>query len=439
MRRRPVLAALALVLAAPALLLAAALLLDRAPPLHERPAAAPASAVQLERGRVLALAGHCAGCHTTPGGVPYAGPRAVDTPFGTAWAGNLTPDPDTGLGRWSAAQFWRALHHGRGADGRRLVPAFPYTEMTRLTREDSDALFAWLGTLPPVRQARPAHDLRWPTGTQPALALWRLLFFEPGSWQPDPARSAAWNRGGYLVNGVAHCAACHGTRNAWGGGSGGRLGAAALGGALLPAGRGYAPALTRPGEAGVAHWPAAEVVALLRDGVAPHGRASGAMAEVVAGSLQHLPEADLQAMAEYLRALPQQADRPPAPLRDPEAAQALARVGAGLYREHCAACHGAQGEGGVLADGPRAGQPAVPALAGNRLVTQEPPVNLVQAIARGGFGAASAGNPRPFGMPPFAHVLSDAEIAAVATHLRLSWGHAAAPLSAPEVARWRSP
>lgn len=403
---------------------------DRAPALEAEGRAQTADAAQVERGRLLALAGNCAGCHTARGGAAYAGGRAIGTPFGTVYAGNLTPEASTGLGAWTAAHFWRALHHGRGFDGRRLVPAFPYTETTRITREDSDALFAWLRTLPAVVQANKPHALRWPYGTQTALSVWRLMFFKAAVWQPDSTRSSEWNRGAYLVNGPGHCVACHGGRNALG-----ATADAGFGGGLIPTRNWYAPAFTRADEASVADWPIDEIVALLRDGSAPRGQAIGPMAEVVSRSTQHLPPADLRAMAVYLKSLPVQAAVAGAghPAADPSRKER----GAALYREHCAGCHGREGEGGVLADGPQAGRRVVPALAGNRMVVMEPPANLVRAIAGGGFGPATAANPRPFGMPPFAHVLTDTQMADVASHLRSSWGASAAPLSAFDVARWR--
>ena len=401
---------------------------DAAPAADTTPAFAPTAAL-LERGRVLALAGNCAGCHTARGGAPYAGGRRIDTPFGAVFAGNLTPDPDTGLGRWGPGDFWRALHHGRGVDGRRLVPVFPYTETTRITREDSDALWAWLRTVPAVVQANRAHELRWPYGTQTALAAWRVLFFRPGVWQDDSKQTADWNRGAYLVNGAGHCAACHGGRNALGASA-----SAGFGGGLIPSRNWYAPALNRADEASVAHWPLNDIVAFLRDGTSPGGQAIGPMAEVVLRSTQHLPPADLQAMAVYLKSLPTDTrPTPTAKLTDPANLARAMDAGQALYRDHCAACHGAQGEGGVLADGRR----VIPPLAGNRTVTQEPPANLVRAIAVGGFGVPTAGNPRPFSMPPFAQVLTEAQIADLATYLRRSWGAQAGSVSATEVARWR--
>ncbi len=427
------------------LIVLAPTLFDAVVPLPDEPGldgstSTPPSAELLARGRVLALAGNCAGCHTAPAGQPYAGGLAIDTPFGTVYGSNLTPDQDTGLGRWTPGQFWRALHHGQGADGRRLVPAFPYTETTLITRADSDALFAWLRTLPAVAQANRPQELMWPFGSQTALAAWRLLFFRASEFQPDARQTAEWNRGAYLVNGAAHCVACHGGRN-W-------LGAtrdAGFGGGLMTAGVSqassawYAPGFNRADEASVADWPIDDIVALLQDGAAPRGRANGPMAEVVRRSTQHLPPADLRAMAVYLQSLPSRAaeppDKPAAPPDDPRRTQ-----GAQLYADHCASCHGDNGEGGQLHQSQGelpAGRLVIPALAGNRLVTMQPPANLVRAIALGGFGAATAADPRPFGMPPYAHVLSDEQIGAIATWLRSSWGAQATPVSSADVARWR--
>lgn len=410
-----------------AVLLALPLWLDGEQPLRD--AAAPSPTPELiARGRGLALAGNCAACHTARGGAPFAGGRAISTPFGTVYAGNLTPDADTGLGRWTAAHFWRALHHGQGFDGRRLVPAFPYTEFTRITRADSDALWAYLRTVPAVQQANRAHELRWPYGTPLALAGWRLAFFRAGEFQPDPARSADWNRGAYLVGGPGHCVACHGGRNALG-----ATADAGFGGGLMPTRDWYAPAFTRASEASVAAWPEADIVALLKTGAAPRGRTIGPMAEVVMRSTQHWPEADLRAVAVYLKSLPQQPSPATEPLREPALVAQRVEQGAALYRDHCAACHGDTGEGGKLPDGTW----AAPPLAGNRLVTQEPAVNLVRAIALGGFGAVTQAWPRPFGMPPFAHVLGDEQLAAVATFLRRSWGAQASPVEPLDAARWR--
>ncbi|WP_144007108.1 c-type cytochrome, partial [Pelomonas sp. KK5] len=177
----------------------------------------PATPAVVERGAYLARAGNCAGCHSVPGGAPFAGGRRIETPFGSVVSSNLTPDPATGLGAWSAGEFWRALHHGRSRDGHLLYPAFPYPSFTRVSREDSDALYAFLKTVPPAARANEAHELRFPYSTQAALAVWRALFFRAGELEPDARQGASWNRGRYLVQGLGHCSACHAGRNALGG------------------------------------------------------------------------------------------------------------------------------------------------------------------------------------------------------------------------------
>ncbi len=376
-----------------------------------------------ERGAYLARAGNCMACHTARGGLPYAGGRGIHTPFGAVFSSNLTPDPQTGIGRWSAGDFWRALHHGQSRDGRLLYPAFPYTSYTEVTRADSDALHAFLMQLPPVQQPATAHTLRWPFNTQAALALWRSLYFSPASYQADTQQSAEWNRGAYLVRGLGHCSACHSARNA--------LGASStpldLAGGLIPMQNWYAPSLTSALEAGVADWSQADIVALLKTGVSARGSATGPMAEVVLHSTQHLSTADLGAMAVFLKALPPTAAVPTAGAASgPSTSRA---AGAKLYETHCAQCHGGQGQG---VPG------AYPPLAGNRAVTMPQTVNLVQIVLNGGYAPATAGNPRPFGMPPFVLELGDSDIAEVLTHIRQSWGNQASAVTTLEVNRMRA-
>lgn len=400
------------------------------------PVAAPVGAATADlraRGAYLARVGNCMGCHTARGGAPYAGGRAIETPFGTLYGPNLTPDAQTGLGRWTADDFWRALHHGRARDGRLLYPAFPYPDYTQVTRADADAIYAYLQSLPPVAQPNRAHALRFPYDTQLALAAWRVLFFTPGRGDgadADPARGAQWNRGAYLVNGLAHCGACHTPRNLLGASQADR----ALGGGLIPAQNWYAPALDRASEAGVAHWPREDVVALLRTGVTraasappaasttPQASVSGPMAEVVLRSTQYLSDADAQAIATYLQALPERAV-PPTP-DAPAPPRRLMQRGAEIYRDHCAQCHGAQGQGE---------RGAFPALAGNRAVLLAEPTNLVRMILQGGYAPATAGNPRPYGMPPYHQLLGDEDVAAVATFVRNAWGNHAAAVDTIDV------
>jgi mono/diheme cytochrome c family protein len=375
----------------------------------------------LERGEYLVRAGSCFGCHTEPGGAPYAGGRAIETPFGIVHAPNLTPDT-TGLAAWSSDDFWRALHNGRSRDGRLLYPAFPYPNYTRLARDDSDAMFAYLQSLLPVAKPNRPHALHFPFDQQASLAVWRALFFRPARFETDPSQSPQWNRGAYLVETLGHCNACHSRRNAFGA----TVGPLDLAGGLIPIQNWYAPSLYDGNEAGVGDWPESEVVALLQSGVSARGSVQGPMAEVVARSTRYLTDSDLLAMAVYLRALPGAGEKSSA-LAEQSGSAASPR-GAKLYADHCATCHGEQGEG-------VAG--AYPALARNRAVAISPPSNLVHIVLRGGFPPTTAGNPRPFGMPPFATALSDQDVADVLSYLRASWGHRASAVSTLEVSRYR--
>jgi mono/diheme cytochrome c family protein len=393
------------------------------PDLSGEVAVADTSPAQVQRGAYLARAGNCMSCHTARGGTPYAGGRGIDTPFGTVFSGNLTPDKTTGIGSWTASEFWRAMHNGRSKDGRLLYPAFPYTNYTEVTREDSDALYAYLQSLPPASQANTAHTLRWPFSTQAALAVWRALYFSPGQFTPDTRQTTEWNRGAYLVRGLGHCSACHSARNA--------LGATNtpldLAGGLIPMQNWYAPSLTSPAEAGVADWAPDHIATLLKTGVSPRGSVLGPMAEVVLHSTQHLSEADLNAMAIFLKSLPPSATAVARPAATGNTS--IAQAGGKLYEQHCAQCHGEQGRG---IPG------AYPPLAGNRAVTMDSTANLVQVVLNGGYAPATAGNPRPFGMPPFVLVLNDAELAALLTYLRSAWGNQAAGVTAAEVNRMRA-
>ena len=409
------------------------LLRDRSAPAANtaHSSSAPLTPEQIEQGRYLALAGNCMACHTTRGGTPWAGGRRTDTPFGGVYSSNLTPDPDTGLGRWTAQDFWKALHRGRSKDGRLLAPAFPYNHTSVITRPDSDAIFAWLNTLPPVVQAQPAHTLVWPVGTQPALAVWRSLFFEPSPFQADKSQTAEWNRGAYLVQGLGHCAACHSPRNA--------LGASGpvrdLSGGLMPVVNWYAPDLTHDAESGLASTPLPEIVRLLRTGGSTTAQTSGPMGEVVQHSLQHLKEPDLQAMAIYLQSRAQSTPQPaPGKAPPPRISLQVATLGGKVYENQCLQCHGEQGEGMKTASG----EVAYPALAGNRAVLLSDPTNLVQLVLYGGYGPATQGHPRPFGMPPAVLELQDRDIAAVLTHLRSHWGNRAGEVTPLQVNRIRA-
>lgn len=395
--------------------------LNRMPPLE--PGGLPADAAQARlRGAYLARAGNCAACHTRPGGLPYAGGRAIETPFGTVFSSNLTPDRIHGLGAWSADDFWRALRHGQSRDGRWLSPAFPYTSYSLMQRQDSDDLYAFLSGLPAVAQANRPAALRFPFDTQAALGLWRALYFRPATLATRPDKSPSWNRGAYLVRALGHCGDCHSPRSALGGIASDDL----LDGSLMPMRDWYAPSLRAPHEAGVSDWPRDQVLALLGTGMAARGSVLGPMAEIVQGSTQHLSADDRAAMVDYLQDLP--ASRQPRPAQYRPAAPGLLARGQEVYEQHCKDCHGAQGQG---APG------AYPPLAGNRAVELKIPQNLIKVVIEGGFAPVTEGNPRPYGMPPFSHQLDDGDIAAVLSYVRQSWGNRADAVTANDVARAR--
>ncbi len=393
-----------------------------APPQAEKPGTGKTipSGKPQTRGAYLAQAGNCMGCHTAQGGQPYAGGRNLSTPFGTFITPNITPDKSTGIGQWNEADFWRALHEGKSRDGRPLYPAFPYTEYTKITREDSDAIFAHLQTLVPVAQNNPPSTVNFPYSFQPLLSLWRAIYFKPGVYQPETGKTRQWNRGAYLVQGLGHCNACHAERNPLGATGGDKLG-----GGQLMGSNWYAPSLTSSLEAGSANWPLEEIIQLLTTGNSPRSAASGPMAEVVRQSLQHLSKEDARAMAVYLKSLPESSPRlhSAAPALT-EQVQRWFQRGAKIYEKHCQDCHGISGQGA----------PGVyPPLAGNRGVTMTPPVNAVRSVLNGGYPPSTAGNPRPYGMPPFAQVLSGDEVALVLSYIRNAWGNRASLVTTGQV------
>lgn len=390
-------------------------------------ASATASAARVSAGEYLARAGDCVACHTARGGAPFAGGVEIQTPFGRMVSPNITPDLATGIGTWTADDFYRAMHEGRSKDGTLLYPAFPYTSYTRMTRADSDAIYAYLRSIPPVTRKNAPHALEFPYNQRVLLRAWRALYFTPGTWTPDASRTPEWNRGAYLVQGLGHCDACHGRRNPLGA----IAGNGTLGGGLIARQDWYAPPLASSRDAGLARWDVADLADLLRTGVSARGAVFGPMAQVVHDSLQHLSEADVRAMAVYLKSLAGDgAAEPAAPSRLTDAQlRASIESGAAIYDRHCKSCHGANGRGAP---------PAYPPLAGNQAIAMNAPVNPVRIVLFGGFPPSTAGNPRPFGMPPFAYTLTDQEVADVVSYMRRSWGNGAPPVTAAEVAKYRS-
>ncbi|MCC6916251.1 cytochrome c [Nitrosomonas sp.] len=387
-------------------------------------AASPANKAdteQIQRGEYLARAGNCMGCHTTRGGKPYAGGRQLNTPFGLFTAPNITPDNETGIGSWNGEDFWQALHYGKGKDGSYLYPVFPYTEYTKITRQDADAIFAYLRSLSPVAQTNPPHKITSPYDNQFLLFLWRTWYFKEGVYEPDHSRSEDWNRGNYLVQGLGHCNACHTPRNVWGASKEDKLAGGEIMGTYW-----YAPSLISPKEAGVGDWSTDEIVRLLSTGVSAHAVTSGPMATIVRQSLQYLSDDDLRAVAVYLQSLGEKrSDAIPGKIPPmPERVRRYLALGETVYEKRCQDCHGKSGEGvpGVY-----------PSLAGNRSVTMISPLNTVRSVLYGGFPPATAGNPRPYGMPSFQHIIRDQEIAWVVSYIRNAWGNFGSLVSPEDV------
>jgi mono/diheme cytochrome c family protein len=357
------------------------------------------------RGATLAKLGDCAVCHTAQGGEPYAGGRPISTPFGTIFATNITPDPETGIGTWSLAAFRRALRDGIARNGKRLYPALPYTHFTHATDPDIAALYAFMMTRQPVHQPMPPNRLLFPLGWRPLLGGWDLLFLRHGVWRPDTSKSKAWNRGAYLVEAIGHCGACHTPRNA--------LGAEREGDALAGgvAEGWYAPPLQGNSPAPLP-WTVAELEAYLRTGVdARHGAAAGPMIAVTQ-ALGTVPLSDVHAIAVYIASrMPVVSSPSGMAMAEPSSPQPPPRrmldtKSSAIFAGACAACHG--GDAPMTRNG-------TPSLALSTAVNAATPRDVVNIILDG--LPWREGQAAPY-MPGFAGVLTDADIADLAAYVR---------------------
>jgi mono/diheme cytochrome c family protein len=380
----------------------------------------------LERGRYLSVAADCVACHTNPKqGKPYAGGYAIASPLGEIWASNITPSKTHGIGTYSEADFAKAVREGVRKDGAHLYPAMPYTSYAKLTDEDVHALYVYfMQGVAPVDEEAHTTELPFPFSVRSSMAVWNLLFLDKAPFKPDPAKSAQWNRGAYLVEGLAHCSSCHSPRGLMMQEVGGK---AFAGGSL---GDWYAPNITSHPISGIGGWTDDELATYLKTGrVEGKGQAGGGMAEAVSNSLSKLRDEDISAIVTYLRTVPAVADKDAtrAAFAWGDAATAPGEPairgtgapiasGAVLYSGLCASCHGSRGEGSN--DG------YYPSLVHNSTVGMVRPQNLVATII-GGIDREVAGEhvvmPH-FSEGSYVQALSDADIAAVASYVRSTFG-----------------
>jgi mono/diheme cytochrome c family protein len=377
------------------------------------------------RGKYLATAANCISCHSKPGGRPFAGGLPFKTPFGTVYSTNITPDARTGIGRWTEDQFRRALREGIRPNGEHLYPAFPYTAFTQVPDEDLHAIFAYLKTVPPTSDRAPGDDLSFPFNQRRLMAIWNELFFAAARFAPDATHSPEWNRGAYLIEALGHCGACHSPRNILGAE---RAGLAFTGGRYfdkVPSGeiRPWSAVNLTQAKSGLASWSLGDIAAYLKTGLNAYATSFGPMNEVIVNSTRHLTDADLRAMAVYIKSLPAQNEGTPSKLT-----AAASSEGAALYEIHCATCHLPSGKGA-----PETG----PALAGNPVVQADDPASLINVIL---FGPQLPTPPPPIQrqhMEAYEDKLSDGEIAALAGYLRTTWENRGGSVSAQQVAAQR--
>ena len=372
----------------------------------------------ITRGEVLTVASDCASCHTSDPSKPFAGGRRIETPFGAIYSANLTPDRDTGLGQWTDEQFLRAMRYGTRPDGSRYYPAFPYPHFTKMTRDDVLAIRSYLATLAPVHNVTPPPQLRWPLNYRVLMRLWNYAFFRPAIFRPDQHKSTEWNRGGYLVEGLGHCGACHTPKNLLGAEkSGERFAGGAVDGW-------FAPRLDGAQRTGLKSWSADDIAEYLSSGRNAHSHADGPMAEVVLNSTSRMADADIRAIAVYLKDLP--AAAPEGGVTKPAASQMA--DGEKLYKGACIACHELDGSGA-----PR----IYPPLPGNANLQSEDPASAIRIVLDGAESITTPRAPNKGSMPAYANKMSDQQIADVITYVRNAWGNAAPAVTAAEVAKAR--
>jgi mono/diheme cytochrome c family protein len=374
----------------------------------------------VDRGRYLSILSDCASCHTVPQkNQPFAGGRPIETPFGSIVAPNITPDMETGIGSWTDDQFDNAVRRGVGRKGERLYPAMPYNAYTKMSRKDVLTIRAYLNTVTAVYNPVVANTLPFPFNIRTLMRVWNGLYFKEGEYVSDPHKSVKWNRGAFLVDGPAHCGACHTPKTFLGGDKTSSY----LQGAPL---QGWsAPNLTNDLRTGLGGWSVDEVAVYLKTGHNRITAATGPMAEAVDLSTSKMTDDDVKAIATYLKSLPGQGALP-APVSGavPEMA-----AGGAIYRDQCSACHGLDGKGIDR---------LFPAVANSSMARADDPSSVIRIVLRGARSVATEKEPTAPGMPSYGWQLSDSQVADVLTYIRNSWANASPAVSPDQVARLRA-
>lgn len=392
-----------------------------------------ASADRVERGRYLARLANCAACHTAAGGAPMAGGLALRTDVGTVYSTNVTPDADTGIGRYSLDDFDRAVRRGVARDGKRLYPAMPYTSYAKMSRDDVAAIYAWMRSeVKPVRQPNREASLRWPYSMRWLMVPWNWLNLGTDPVRADASRGDAWNRGAYLVQAVAHCGACHTPRGTLYGEKGiDERSRHFLSGATV---EGWsATNLTGDTLTGLGAWSKADLVEYLHTGRNAHATSFGPMSTVIAASTQYMNAGDLDAVATYLKSIPG-ARGETRPFRPDGATTARLEQGrfdapgARQYATYCMPCHGAGGKGFAR---------VFPPLAGNPTVADPNPASLINLLLDGAVTARVNTAPTDYHMPGYGWTMEDQELANLLTFIRSGWGNQASAVTADAVAERR--
>ncbi|MBX7201220.1 MAG: cytochrome c, partial [Rhodospirillaceae bacterium] len=401
----------------------------------ENPAAAPSDMTpqtdeKVEKGKYLAAAGNCISCHTRKGGEEFAGGLEFHSPVGSIHSTNITPDAETGIGKWSEDDFIKAMHDGVAPGGRHLFPAFPYTAFTKVTDDDVKAIYAYLKTVKPVKYTPPSNGIMFNSVSRLGMIFWNALFHTSERYKTDTTQSAEWNRGAYLVEGLGHCSACHSPRNIF---LAEDRSQAYAGGEILdhvgapdaePKIRKWAGVNLTPAKTGLGAWSADDIAKYLNKGfVISHAGTWGPMTEVIVNSMRHLSVEDTKAMAVYIKSLPPKELPGGTPISEDQA-----KAGQTVYKDRCAKCHQDSGRGGMF---------NAPPLVGSVIVQHADPASLINIIIYGANAPKEISTGQWETMKPLGEVMTDAEIAAVSNYIRSSWGNVGRAVQAADVAKQR--